>query len=189
MTFLILCIKHIYIIHFSHISVSNKPNDWTDFSNYLGPFISLANLCVFVYFTRLVYFYSLTRDKILNDFERPLIAFSKTSELDKYSILNVGKGAAINIYVKSHLDHEKLIWNEVRVSYSLETGASKPMNWTTNCNALCAIYEDIFGNKYISFMEDDKLSFIDTSSKMSLNQFANQIMYSKLEAKQTLWFS
>lgn len=179
----------IYIFNFSRHSISNKPNDWTNFATYFASFVSLANLIVFVYFTRLVYLYSLTRDKILDDFERPIISFSKLSETDRYTIENVGKGAALNIEVKSHLDKSKSLWLQKRLTYSFQSGMSKTMNWTTDCNALCANYHDIFGNEYISYFENDKLVFIDLQSEKIISQYSNELRLSKFREKETLWFS
>ena len=179
----------IYIFYFSGSPISKKSNDWADFSTYLATFVSLANLIVFVYFTRLVYLYSLNRDKILDDFERPVISFSKISELDRYTIENVGKGSALNIEVKSHFDKSNSIWAQKRITYSFQSGMSKTMNWTTECNALCATYQDIFGHEYASYFEKDKLIFIDISNRKSKIQYSAELILSQLPAREILWFA
>lgn len=179
----------VYFFKFSGATISNKPSDWGEFATYFTAFVSLANLVMFIYFTRLVYEYSLTRDELLNDLERPVISFSKLTHHDRYDIENVGKGTAINIDVKSHLDERKSSWGQKRVTYSFQSGQSKTMNWTTGCNALCATYQDIFGKEYVSYFEDDKLIFIDLSNEKSKSQYSMQLTLSKLNAQEETWFS
>ena len=63
------------------------------------------------------------------------------------------------------------------------------MNWTTDCNSLCAIYQDIFGNKYVSYFEDDKLVFIDTSNEKNKSRYSKQLSLSRLKSKEETWVS
>jgi len=179
----------VFIYNFKNVSFSKKTSDWAEFSTYWAAFIGFANLFVFIYFTSLIHKYTRDRDKLLDNFEKPVIAFLKLSQLDRYTIINVGKGAALNIRVKSKLDKIQSVWELEKITYSFSSGKEKNMDWTTDCNALCALYEDILGTKYISYMEDDKLTFIDESNPRTKNVNIAKYNLSQLGAKKTEWFS
>ena len=80
--------------------------------------ISIINLLVFVYFTKLVYDYNKNKDKI--DFLRqvPLISIEQDDN-HNYFIKNVGSGPAINVRILSQPDFENKTWGKNEIGYSL----------------------------------------------------------------------
>ena len=166
----------LYMFVFAGYGLSKDTINWANFSIFLSIFLSLGNLIVFSLLTYAVHQYNLNKDmdakrqiEVLN---KPVLAFSKQAKSEYYLILNVGKSSALNVIVRSHLNHNK--WQQVYLLYSIAANARDPLKWTTDCNALSAEYSDNFGNKYVSLMRNDYLTTIDCSDPGSLKKYKKE---------------
>jgi hypothetical protein len=74
--------------------------------DHINLVFTFVNLCVFIYFTILVYNYNKSKDRI--DFLRqvPLISIEQKYD-SNYYIKNVGSGPALNVRILSEPDFEK----------------------------------------------------------------------------------
>ena len=161
-----------YIYMFAGNGFSRNSGNWANFSTYLSLFISVGNLVVFAILTYAIHKYNLRKDidtqRQIELQNKPVLAFTKQTKEQFYSLVNVGKSSALNVIVHSHLENNK--WQQAYLLYSINTGSVYSLKWTTDCNALYAEYYDNFGNRYISFMTKDFLSTIDCSDPESIER-------------------
>lgn len=151
----------VFIIFFGEHGYSKESADWANFSTYISPFIMLANLVVFSYFTFKLYIYQKRRDEQQDMLEKPILSFNRLG--NRYNIVNVGKGSALNIVLKTNYDSISEKWYDSHLLYSLCSIYSKDLPNTYNTSSMCAIYYDIFGNEYVSYFEKDFLNYIDNT--------------------------
>lgn len=144
-------------------SFSKSPVDWANFSTYISLFVGLANLVVFILLTQRIN----TINEELNmknnllqiSLNRPVISFRRNNSNSKYEIENIGNGVALNTKLKIRTSQSGNFEIEY-IMHSLKKDFNREIE-KTPINCLIANYEDIFGNKYISFMIGDKLSIIN----------------------------
>lgn len=123
--------------------------DTMDFWNLI---ISVINLFVFIYFTKLVYDYNKTKDKI--DFLRqvPLISIEQNGN-HKYFIKNVGSGPALNIRILSIPNFEDEVWELNEIGFCLFGNSSEIELNSFDKSAYLILYNDIHKKK-IFFLYD-----------------------------------
>jgi len=183
----------IFVISISMQNPIIKRAVLVDFSFFISAIIAFVNMIVVGALTILIYDYNqkVTEDRIIHEniLEKPILAFRMYERVGFYTVQNVGKGAAINVKVKSNLDLENRKWDQLRLSYSLQSGEGKEMSWTYNCNAISAEYSDIFGTRYCSYMRDDDLKVICLDENKDLLKYKIEIELNSLDVKRTLQFS
>ncbi|MGH2667159.1 hypothetical protein [Flavobacterium sp.] len=120
--------------------------------------LTFVNLCVFIYFTKLVYDYNKSKDKI--DFLRqvPLVSIEQKDDCNYY-IKNVGSGPAINIRILSEPDFENRTWNKNEIGYSLFGDSTEIELNPFDKSAYLILYSDIHQKNYFSYMKNNILSF------------------------------
>ena len=126
--------------------------------------ISLINLLVFFYFTKLVYDYNKTKDKI--DFLRqvPLISIEQ-NENHKYFIKNVGSGPALNVRILSSPNFEDKVWELNEIGFCLFGSSSEIELNSFDKSAYLILYNDIHKKKYFSYMTDNELEYGNVKDK------------------------
>jgi hypothetical protein len=174
---LIICI---YPFHFRAGKISYRNEDWEGFSVYLQMVFSFVNIILFAAIAITTFEYSKTSDvkRMIDDrrAQMPVISFSRNKEKQYYNIRNLGKGGAFNIRLKTHFLNDKNEWDYCKIIHNMPSDTLlHPLAFTTGCNMLCATYEDLFGHKYITIMEDDKLLIIDKLEPLHLKEYAIQI--------------
>jgi hypothetical protein len=177
---IILIIISFYFIHFRHGKLSYLNQDWAGFSAYMQMIFTFVNLILFAAIAITTYEYSKTSDvqRMIDDrrSQMPVIGFSRNNEQEYYNIRNLGKGGAFNIRVKTHFLEDQSKWKNCKIIHNMpSSGPFYPMNFTTDCNMLCATYEDLFGHKYFTIMENDTLSIIDMVEPQHLERYAKQV--------------
>lgn len=135
--------------------------DTMDFWNLI---ISVINLFVFIYFTKLVYDYNKTKDKI--DFLRqvPLISIEQNGN-HKYFIKNVGSGPALNIRILSIPNFEDEVWELNEIGFCLFGNSSEIELNSFDKSAYLILYNDIHKKKYFSYMTDNTLEYGNVTDK------------------------
>ena len=116
-----------YWFHFHQSGISNQTTKWADFAIFLGVVIAYMNLLVFATLTYLLLIYNARNDghKEYQETvrEKPIIIFSYKHSDKCYSIQNIGKGAALNVTIKSDFDNGKwqygYIWNSLSAKSEL----------------------------------------------------------------------
>jgi|GEM_PF-6616928 hypothetical protein len=169
-----------YPFHFRHGEISYKNEDWQGFSAYWQMIFSFVNLILFAAIAITTYEYSKTSDvkRMIDDrrAQMPVISFSIKRDNHFYNIRNLGKGGAFNIRLKTHFLKDKDKWEHCKIIHNMPSDSMMyPMSFTTNCNMLCATYEDLFGHKYITIMESDTLLIIDILEPDHLKWYDYQI--------------
>jgi hypothetical protein len=175
--FLIICI---YPFHFHAGKISYKNEDWEGFSVYMQMIFSFVNIILFAAIATTTYEYSKTSDvqRMIDDrrSQMPVISFSRNKSNHYYNIRNLGKGGAFNIRLKTHYLKDKDKWEYCKIIHNMPSdGLTHQMTFTTNCNMLCATYEDLFGHKYVTIMENDTLLILDMLEPQHLEWYAYQI--------------
>lgn len=159
----------IFIFKFSQNSISSSPSSWSEFATYYTAFLTLGNLLLFAFLSLEIHRYNLQKDnetKRINDiYSRPILSFKLATPARHYAIDNLGKGAALNVVVRSHFENGE--WQNARIYYGIKEGDSLILDWTFGANKIAAGYSDVFGREFISFMDNDKLRVIDTSDPQS----------------------
>jgi|GEM_PF-7134584 len=126
--------------------------------DHLNLVFTFVNLCVFIYFTILVYNYNKSKDRI--DFLRqvPLISIEQNYN-SNYYIKNVGSGPALNVRILSQPDFENKTWRKNEIGYSLFGDSTEIELNTFDKSAYLILYSDIHQKKYFSYMNNNILSF------------------------------
>jgi hypothetical protein len=169
-----------YPFHFIRGKISYKNEDWVGFSAYLQMIFSFVNIILFAAIATTTYEYSKTSDvkRMIDDrrAQMPVISFSRNKANHFYKIRNLGKGGAFNIRLKTHFLKSKDKWQHCKIIHNMPSDTiTHELDFTTNCNMLCATYEDLFGHKYITIMENDTLLIIDNLEPQHLEWYAYHI--------------
>jgi hypothetical protein len=154
----------IYIISFWSHGFSKEPSAWGAFSDYLNPFISIANLIIFIWLSIEVFHYNANKDKQSEEFqksiEKPILILKSTSSKEFcreiWAIVNIGNGAALNLKVAESNGRQVKWIGPVTKCYSLGKGDAQELPWLMYANIICVVYEDIFKNKYVTIAADDE---------------------------------
>lgn len=158
-----LCTYH---AAFGHYGISGMTVDWSNFATYLNVFVSMCNLYLFAILTVKVYQYNRNRDIANDSFQRsiqqPILVLRSSqpdNDSEKWYLANIGNGAALNIRVaESNVRDIKWI-TPVTKCYSLGKDGTLPLSWLKYANVICVVYEDIFGERYVSIGADDESQF------------------------------
>ena len=144
--------------------------------------ISIINLLVFVYFTKLVYDYNKNKDKI--DFLRqvPLISIEQDDN-HNYFIKNVGSGPAINVRILSQPDFENKTWGKNEIGYSLFGNSTEIELNTFDKSAYLILYSDIHQKEYYSYMKNNILRFGDIKEAESDDKIQKILKFKKPKEK------
>jgi hypothetical protein len=120
--------------------------------------LTIVNLLVFVFFTKLIYDYNKHKDQI--DFLRqvPLISIEQNDN-HSYFIRNVGSGPALNIRILSKPNFEDKVWELNEIGFSLFGNSSEIELNSFDKSAYLILYNDIHKKDYFSFMIDNKLEY------------------------------
>src|SRR6266700_817573 len=179
----------LYFLKFHTFKLSSNPSDWANLGSYFAAFVGLANVYVFTYLTISLYNYNdrrqieeLTRQNIL---DRPIIVFTMYHDDGYYDMKNIGKGSALNLIIKYGIEGNS--WKDSRIAYSLKDGDELSLKFTWRTNAILCEYDDIFSNKFISIIEDDKMSVFQYEKLKELtdNKFYDYLNFQSPNPK---WF-
>jgi hypothetical protein len=144
---------------------------------------------VFAILTYFIYEYNLNKDKestrVTDLLNRPVLSFRKEEFKEHYTVDNIGKGAAINVVIRGKLHNEK--WQEAYIYYGIKDDACIDLKWSHNCNKLIALYYDIFGREFISFMDDDRLRVIDCDDRASIAKYQTEFNMARLTSVDPKW--
>lgn len=173
--FLLSIILVLPIIIFISINYQNtfskNVSDWAAFSNFYIIFIAFGNLIIFLLLSFVIHNYNVTKDNenttLKKQLNKPIVIFRMEEGENGYYIQNIGNGAAINVvlYVKSK---ESDVWDASYKFFSFGKDYFFPIN-LHNIHCLCAIYNDILGNKYATFMRHHDLKIFDFDNEEFLN--------------------
>lgn len=149
-----------YIIKFYTGEVSNDTGDWGAFSDYLNPFIALLNLIVLIILSNAVRRNEADRyafeKKFIEAGEKPILIFWDNQNDNSWYVKNIGKGAALNIYI-THLNGQAEIQSIVKC-YSLAVGEEKKLVWIREAFQIIGTYQDLHNNYYTARCQDDLTS-------------------------------
>ncbi len=186
----IVIVALIYWFHFYNNGISYNNADWSAFATFLYAGIAYINLLIFSALTYLLFIYNGRSEgrreyqNILH--EKPIIIFSYTTSDKCYSIQNIGKGAAINVQIKTNLLNRiweyGYIWNSLPAKNDPEK-----MLWTMQTNVICATYSDSFKNEYVSYMENDQMRLINCAEKAETDRYKTEFKNSRLKSKEMTW--
>jgi hypothetical protein len=147
---IILFALGIYLLRFGKLKISDRPKDWADFSNYINPFFALSGLPILAALSYMVYRAGIRKDeqelKYREISERPIIIFRVEPGKGRWRIMNLGKGAAMNIIVAYSNDGES--WLYPVKCYSLEPNGFLTITWHSPVYAWRAVYNDVFEDNY-----------------------------------------
>lgn len=173
--FLLSIILVVPIIIFTTINYQNPFSknvlDWAAFSTFYIIFIALGNLIVFLVLSFVIHNHNVTKDNenttLKKQLNKPIIIFRMEEYASCYYIQNIGNGSALNVvlYVKSK---ESECWDASYKYFSFGKDYSYPIN-LHNIHCLCAVYNDIFDNKYATFMRHHDLKVFDFDNEEFLN--------------------
>lgn len=183
---LILLPAFAFFLYFRNDVALDKSSGWADLATYMSVFVSLANLAVFIILTEKLHSYNQQRDDFLSKADKPIIIFKLEKENTNYLAENVGRGAALNIIIKGDLDIPNKCWNEAYHYYSFSANMEKKVCVKKN-NALLALYEDIYGNKYVSYMDEDKLRYFEVEIERTEKKYPEEFKRYKYETKKLTW--
>jgi len=160
--------------------------------SFWSAYTSYCSVIIMAYLSFAIYTYNKRKDvekeKMEKILERPIIVFNKTKSTEYYWIKNIGKGAALNITVKSHLREDK-IWVIAHKCYSLGCNEELEMTWTVNCNAIGTQYFDVFHNEYCSYMDNDEIRIFNPKIEEEKKLYSQEYKKIMLSAKETKWFT
>jgi hypothetical protein len=150
-----------YSFHFSSRSISGDTRDWSYFSTYINPFVTLANLTIFIWFSNLVFTYNSKKDSqealFKKVIERPVLIFTNAGvENEIWVVKNIGKGAALNLKIFESSGRSDKWKIPVTKCYSLGSGETLKLDWLSYANIIGVLYEDVFSTKYIAIGADDE---------------------------------
>ena len=141
------------IIYFSyfHKEPSIDAKDWGAFGSYINPFVTLANVSLFIIFSILVYQYN-------RSIKTPILTF-KTEVIngkETWQIINLGDGPALNLLI-SYKDAGNQDWDSPAVkSYSLGKNDKVDLDWLRGWPDIIGVYyKDIFNHEFIAMVGDD----------------------------------
>lgn len=148
--FILLTGLSLYLSHFNG-QFSAKVQDWSSFGTYINPFITLANVSLFIIFSLLVYRYN-------NSINRPILTFKTVPNNgnEVWQISNIGNGPALNLVV-SYKAARKSKWIDPSVKcYSLGKNENVNLDWLTgSVDVIGVYYKDIFDDAYVAIVGDD----------------------------------
>lgn len=147
-----------YYANFKNASISNETSDWGSFSDYIAPFISLANLILIGFITVFI-----NKTNLL--VERPTIIFKIDDKRESYFIENIGKGAALNIIIKHKNNRNNTDWDSKVLCYSIGQNDKLKIFWKKSSDEWIAYYDDIFDNHYYTDIKDDYLKLGKITAK------------------------
>ncbi len=169
----------LYFLHFHH-PLSTKVQDWGSFGTYINPFVTLANVSLFLIFSLLVYKYN-------NSINRPILIFKTESSSDTeiWQINNIGNGPALNLVV-SYKVTKMGKWNSPSVKcYSLGKNEKVTLDWLTgSVDVIGVYYKDIFDDSYVAIVGNDITEVRNYSSFKSFD--INGYNYNKTDFKELL---
>lgn len=155
----------VYILKFKDQAISTDTSKWGAFSDYLNPFVAIANLIVFIWLSIEVFNYNKKKDAQTDTFEKtiqkPVLIFKsippkEANGHEVWMVKNIGNGAALNLRIaESHF--RNIDWvTPVTKCYSLASGDHLNLKWLKHANVICVTYEDVFGHKYVTIGADDE---------------------------------
>ena len=147
----------IFIHNFFNQDISDKISDWSDFGGYISAFVALCNLIIFIIISFQLQLYNEKESQHTKDLQKPILSFRKDSS--NSIIENVGAGTALNIFVKYNYDISNSFFYHSYQCYNLRSGSTAELIWPNETNIIVAEYNDIFGNKYFSYFENNILQF------------------------------
>lgn len=178
----------IFSIQFHDQIFSSNTSRWSEFATYLSSFISLANLMIFIFLSKEIHDYNLKRDEQLSKLEKPILSFYRnTVSSTDYFVENIGKGAAINVIINCSLNESEKSWNESFIYYSFSQNQKQIVSNKTPTNALMAIYSDIYGTIYTSFMENDKLVYFEVAVEKKEKKYKDEYEKSIYTSPNPTW--
>ena len=75
---------------------------------------------------------------------------------EKWSVTDVGKGAALNLRI-NYKENSESDWQKKNTKcYSLIPNARFELDWIKFVYVICVFYEDVFGNKYVTIGINDE---------------------------------
>lgn len=178
-----------FFLYFRNDVALDKSSGWADLATYMSVFVSLANLAVFIILTEKLHSYNQQRDDFLSKADKPIIIFKLKTKNSNYLAENVGRGAALNVIIKGDLDIPNKCWKEVYHYYSFSANMEKDV-CVKNNNALLALYEDIYGNEYVSYMDWDKLRYFEIKTenkKREKSEEPEELKISKYKSVSPTW--
>lgn len=158
----------LFILNFRDQNYSTDVGDWGAFSDYLNPFVAVANLLLVIYLSIEVHNYNKKQDEYKNTLEKPVLVLNGIEPGDQqhtWELHNIGNGAALNIRVSSASDNEGTWDIPVRKCYSLGKGDILKLDFLRSSNLICVTFQDIFESKYVTIAGDSE------SHIRSINKF------------------
>jgi hypothetical protein len=162
---IILISSAFYVINFWNHKLSTTTETWGAFSDYLNPFIAIANLIIFIWLSTAVYAYNKKRDHqdeiFKKTLERPVLVSKSiwdfpADHAETWNIVNIGNGAALNLIITTKAERNAN-WRSPSIKcFSLGKKDSISLDWILPVNVICVIYEDIFSHKYVTICADDE---------------------------------
>lgn len=155
----------VYILNFTGQEISNDTSKWGAFSDYLNPFVAIANLIVFIWLSIEVFNYNKKKDAQTDTFEqtiqKPVLIFKSLPPKERNSrelwiIKNIGNGAALNLRI-AESRFRNIDWvTPITKCYSLGSGDFLELKWLKHANVICVTYEDVFTHRYVTIGADDE---------------------------------
>lgn len=161
-----------YVFHFRNARISTDANDWGAFADYLNPIIGVLNLIILIILSISVRRSEEERyrfeKKFIEAAEKPILIFWDNAEQNSWFIKNIGKGAALNLYVSYNTDDNPR--QSIVKCYSIASGEEKKLIWIRNAYNLIASYQDLHHNFYIAKCQDDLTEHIENEDYFGISK-------------------
>jgi hypothetical protein len=181
-----------FLVIFSKQSFSTKLNDWADAASWLSLFVTIITTVFLGYISWNIHENEKRRDSdmksLLTNIEKPILTFFSTAEngssnIDRWWIRNVGKGAALNLSV-AHFPSEGQTWNNTLTDcYSLGgDGSTIQLTWLnkTLVNKLLVFYNDTLTDRvHVSICYSDKTIVSSLDNFIELRDINSNLILSK----------
>lgn len=154
---------YFFFLNFKGQHFSEDTSNWSDFGSYVSSAAAVCNLIIFVFLTLELQRYNEKEGEHQKALQKPIISFFRPDNISSYAIENVGAGTALNIIIRWEYDEETKNYNRISQGYCLRSGAVGGMRWSEVIKEFAVQYDDVFGNRYYSYFNDDHLQFFPAS--------------------------
>jgi hypothetical protein len=142
--------------------------DLAYFSTYYIAFITLGNLLVFIYLSKKIHDYNISKDQenklLQKSLNQPIISIIYDESVSPYyQIENIGNSPALNVILFVRYSSIDDNWDDSFNCFTLKTQRNIELELYRKVNAFGVLYNDVLGNKYASYMENNTLQVYDYS--------------------------
>ena len=153
---LTICIALFITFILFHIIITKRGYSLN--SGEVSVYIDIINVFIVTILTIQVFRYNSRKDELDFKTKTPLISIFQEKYFGNYKIKNIGGGPALNIRILSDIDENEKCWRKNIIGFDLFGENVFELDFY-NKEQYLILYNDIYGEKYFSYMIDSRLSF------------------------------